>query len=95
MEIKIYRGVDRISDVPLTNWVTDKEELLFHLKERKEDFYIEGAEFTSGYDPYKVSIESIKAMCEKYGDFSDERARDFRNNILVKCNDAIKFGELK
>ena len=91
MEIKIYRGVNRISDVPLTNWVTDKEELLFHLKERKEDFYIEEAEFASGYDPYKVSIESIKAMCEKYGDFSDERARDFRNNILAKCNDAIKF----
>lgn len=91
MEIKIYRAVNKVTNVPLSNWGTDKGALEFYAKEWGKPLFIEEAEFVTDRNLYEDAINSIKEMCEKYGDFSDERARDFRNNILVKCNDAIKF----
>lgn len=42
----------------------------------------------SDYNPYKVTIESIAAMVEKYasGDL-----KDFYDNVKVKCKDAIEY----
>jgi hypothetical protein len=47
----------------------------------------------SSYDPYKAVIESILAMCEKYKDRMEDKesARDFLNNIRVKCKDAEEY----
>ena len=52
------------------------------------------------YSPYKVTVEAILEMCEKYGSFEsiseDERVRanDFLNNIRVKCKDAIEYEKM-
>lgn len=42
----------------------------------------------SNYNPYKVTVESIAAMVEKYakGDL-----KDFYDNIKVKCKDAMEY----
>lgn len=52
------------------------------------------------YSPYKVTVEAILEMCEKYGSFDSisederERANDFLNNIRVKCKDAIEYEKM-
>lgn len=47
----------------------------------------------SSYDPYKAVVGSILAMCEKYEDRMEDKesARDFLNNIRVKCKDAEEY----
>lgn len=91
MEIKIYRAVNKVTNVPLSNWGTDKSALEFYAKEWGKPFFIEEAEFVPDRNPYEDAISSIKEMCEKYGDFSDERASDFLNNVRVKCKDVIEY----
>lgn len=51
----------------------------------------------SSYDPYKVVVESILAMCEKYEDRMEDKesARDFLNNVRVKCKDAEEYDRNK
>lgn len=94
MEIKIYRAV--LDGKPLTNWLTDKEELYHcfvveHPKRGK--ITLEEGLLTTSV-PFRSTVESIAGMCRKYsanGEFTDARARDFLNNVRVKCNDAIEY----
>ena len=46
------------------------------------------------YNPFKATVETIMKMCEKYGEFDNERANDFLNNIRVKCKDAIEYEKM-
>lgn len=46
------------------------------------------------YNSFKATVESILEMCEKYGEFDNERANDFLNNIRVKCKDAIEYEKM-
>ena len=46
------------------------------------------------YNPFKASIESIADMCYRYGEFGDDRANDFANNIKVKCKDAMEYDSI-
>ena len=41
------------------------------------------------YNPYKVIIESIAEMCERYSHTTDWK--DFYDNVKVKCKDAIEY----
>lgn len=41
------------------------------------------------YNPYKVIIESIAEMCERYSHTKDWK--DFYDNVKVKCKDAIEY----
>lgn len=41
------------------------------------------------YNPYKVIIESIAEMCERYSQTMDWK--DFYDNVKVKCKDAIEY----
>lgn len=45
----------------------------------------------SNYNPYKVTVESIAAMVEKYvnGDLID-----FYDNVKVKCKDAMEYNKI-
>lgn len=42
------------------------------------------------YNPYKVTVESIVSMVEKY-DYPDSDLQDFYNNIKIKCKDVIEY----
>lgn len=42
------------------------------------------------YNPYKVTVESIISMVEKY-DYPDSDLQDFYNNIKIKCKDVIEY----
>lgn len=33
-------------------------------------------------------------MCDRYGEFGDDRANDFANNIKVKCKDAMEYNSI-
>lgn len=41
------------------------------------------------YNPYRVIIESIAEMCERYSHTKDWK--DFYDNVKVKCKDAIEY----
>ena len=47
------------------------------------------------YNPYKVAVESILKMAEKYEPYCrfniDSNLTDFLNNVKVKCKDAIEY----
>lgn len=46
-----------------------------------------------GYNPYKAVVESIAEMCDKYESkmWDREAARDFLNNVKVKCKEANEY----
>lgn len=47
----------------------------------------------ASYDPYKTVVGSIREMCDKYVDRIEDKesARDFLNNVRVKCKDAEEY----
>lgn len=47
----------------------------------------------ASYDPYKTVVGSIREMCDKYESRIEDKesARDFLNNVRVKCKDAKEY----
>ncbi len=43
------------------------------------------------YNPYKVVVESISAMCQRYDRFDLESLQDFFDNVKVMCKDAKEY----
>lgn len=64
---------------------------LCELEEYINTNFDETCEKIERYNPFKASIESIADMCDRYGEFGDDRANDFANNIKVKCKDAMEY----
>lgn len=52
-----------------------------------------GIERAGDYNPYKVVVESIAEMCEKYAAW-DSNLQDFYDNVKVKCKDAKEYDEV-
>ena len=50
------------------------------------------------YNPYKVAVESILKMAEKYEPYCkvdiDSNLPDFLNNVKVKCKDAMEYDKM-
>ena len=62
------------------------------------DYYIEveteTTETEESYNPYKVVVESILGMFNRFDPIMTDK-QDFIDNIRVKCKDAVEYEELK
>jgi hypothetical protein len=54
------------------------------------EYALEKQDEKSDYNPYKVTVESISAMVEKYAPVGSN-LQDFYDNIKVKCKDAMDY----
>lgn len=73
-----YQQRESRTDKEWLNGIKLSEVVAWLEKQGKED-----------YNPYKVVIESIAEMCERYSHTMDWK--DFYDNVKVKCKDAIEY----
>lgn len=101
-KLLMSNGGDFLPEVKESEDERIRKELIEHIKANKEVGFVLFKKFSpndiiawlekqgrENYNPYKVIIESIAEMCERYSHTMDWK--DFYDNVKVKCKDAIEY----